>query len=281
MRRKIEVSEFSDFCFGVKRAIHLAEGALKTCPKPVFSLGPLIHNRKVVEELSKNGLRVRGDYSKIREGTIVTRSHGIKTDVLRQIRSKRIKVVDATCPFVKNAQMLTKKLADEGYFVVIIGDKGHPEVKSLKSYSQRKVAVVASRSDAKRLKMNKGKIGVVTQTTQSFKNFKDIIDELVRKPYREIRVFNTICSDVSMRQMSAEQCSKANDVMIVVGGKNSANTKKLQEICKRAGTVSYHIEDKDEIETRWLKGKKRVGVVSGASTPRWIVQDVVKRLKED
>ncbi|MBN1871986.1 MAG: 4-hydroxy-3-methylbut-2-enyl diphosphate reductase [Candidatus Omnitrophica bacterium] len=280
MKRKIEVSEFSDFCFGVKRAIHLAQEALRKYPQPVFSLGPLIHNREVVTRLSDKGLRVRRDYSSIKRGTIVTRSHGIKSDVLKKIQAKRISIVDATCPFVKNAQMITKRLAGEGYFVVIVGDKGHPEVKSLMSYSPRKVAVVANRNDASRLKVDKGKIGVVSQTTQSFKNFRNVMDELMKKKFTEIRMFNTICSDVSMRQMAAERCSKANEVVIVVGGRNSANTKKLREICDKQGTSSYHIENKEEIDPKWLRGKSRIGIVSGASTPRWIVDDVVKRLKE-
>ena len=277
---KIDISEFSDFCFGVKRAIRLAEEALKRSPKPVFSLGPLIHNNEVVRGLSDNGLKVTRDYSKINGGTIVTRSHGIKTDILSKIAAKNINVVDATCPFVKNAQSIARKLALEGYFVVIIGDKGHPEVKSIKSYAPGRVKVITDVNDARRLRLPKKKIGIVTQTTQPFKNFKDVMSELMNKSFSEIRIFNTICSDVSMRQRSAELCSKNNDMVIVVGGKNSANTKKLEEICKKSGTFSYHVENHREIKKSWLKGRNKIGVVSGASTPQWIVNDVVNALKQ-
>ena len=279
MGLKIYISEFSDFCFGVKRAISLAGEALKNRPKPVFSLGPLIHNRQVVRELSKKGLNVAKNYKNIRKGTIVTCSHGLHTDIIDRIRRKGLDLVDATCPFVKNAQMLAKRLSQEGYKVIIIGDKGHPEVKSLRSFSKTETSVVANKSDAKKLKLKKGKIGVVAQTTQSLKNFLEVMSELLKKEFNEVKIFNTICSDVNMRQKSTERLSSENDIVIVVGGKNSANTKRLHEICKSIGTQSYHIETDREIKDEWLKGKRTIGVVSGASTPRWVVDGVVARLK--
>ena len=280
MKRKIDISEFSDFCFGVKRAISLAESALKKYPKPIFSLGPLIHNRQVVSKLSKKGLNIVHDYKKIKGGTVVTRSHGVDPDVLDKIKRTKIDVIDATCPFVKNAQMLAEKLSQRGYNVIIIGDKGHPEVKSLRSFSGDETSVIASKNDVKKLKFKKSKIGVIAQTTQSLRNFLEVISELLQKEFDEIRIFNTICSDVSMRQKSTERLSKDNDLVIVVGGKNSANTKRLHEICKGIGTQAYHIESGCEIKDNWLKGKKTIGVVSGASTPRWIVEEVVARLKK-
>ena len=279
MALKIDISEFSDFCFGVKRAISLAENALKKSPKPVFSLGPLIHNRQVVSELSKKGLNVAIDCKKMRKGTVVTRSHGIGPDIFNKIKRRRIDIVDATCPFVKNAQMLVKRLSQEGYKVIIIGDKGHPEVKSLRGFSGNKTLVIATKNDVKLLKLKKGKIGVIAQTTQSLKNFLEVIQELLKKEFSEIKIFNTICRDVNMRQRSTEKFSRDNDLVIVVGGRDSANTKRLYEICKDRGTQAYHIETGSEIKDRWLKGKKRIGVVSGASTPRWIVDGVVEKLR--
>lgn len=279
MKRKIDISEFSDFCFGVKRAISLAEDALRRRPKPVFSLGPLIHNRQVVKELSRKGLNVSCDYKKIKKGTVLTCSHGVHPSILEEIKRRKIDVIDTTCPFVKNAQMLAERLSQEGYDVIIIGDKGHPEVKSLRIISKNKTSVVANRNDAKRFKFKKGKIGVIAQTTQSLKNFLEAISELLKKEFNEIRIFNTICSDVNMRQKSTERLSKESDLVIVVGGKNSANTKRLHEISKGIGTQAYHIESGCEIKDGWLKGKRTVGVVSGASTPRWIVNEVVGRLK--
>jgi 4-hydroxy-3-methylbut-2-enyl diphosphate reductase len=170
-------------------------------------------------------------------------------------------------------------LSHEGYKVIIIGDKGHPEVKSLKSFSGGKSLVIADKNDAKKLKLKKGKIGIVAQTTQSLKNFLVVMSELLKKDFTELRIFNTICSDTSMRQKSTEKFSKDNDLVIVVGGRNSANTKRLHEICKEMGTQAYHIESGCQIKDEWLRGKKTVGVVSGASTPRWIVDEVVERLK--
>ena len=281
MGLKINISEFSDFCFGVKRAISLAENALRERPKPVSSLGPLIHNRQVVSELSKKGLNVAKDYKEIRKGTIVTCSHGICPDVLNEAKREKIDIVDATCPFVKNAQMLAKKLSKEGYKVVIIGDKGHPEVKSLKSFSGNKGLVISNAKEAKRLKLRKGKIGIIVQTTQSLRNFLEVSSELLKKEFSEIRIFNTICSDVNMRQKSTEEFSKENDLVIVVGGRNSANTKRLYEICKDIGTEARHIETESEVKNEWLKDKRRIGIVSGASTPRWIVDGVVERLRKE
>lgn len=279
MELKVNISEFSDFCFGVKRAISLAENALKKHPKPVFSLGPLIHNQQVVSELSKKGLNVCKDYRRMKKGTVVTRSHGIHPAVLNKIKRRKIDIVDATCPFVKNAQMLVKRLSQEGYKVIIIGDKGHPEVKSLRSFSGDKTLVIAAKNDAKKVRLKGGRIGVIAQTTQSLKNFLEIMSELLKKEFNEIKIFNTICSDVNMRQKSTETFSKDNDLVIVVGGRNSANTKRLYEICKGLGTHAYHIETGREIKNEWLKGKKAIGVVSGASTPRWIVDGVVRKLR--
>ena len=278
MALKIDISEFSDFCFGVKRAISLAEKALKKYPGPVFSLGPLIHNRQVVEKLSKKGLSVATDFKKVKNGAIVIRSHGIAPDILNRLKKRKIDIVDATCPFVKNAQALAKKLSQSGYKVIIAGDKGHPEVKSLKTFSEKDASVVATRDDARKLRLKRGKIGVIAQTTQSSKNFLDVISELLKKEFSEIRVFNTICRDANMRQESAKKYSGNNDAVIIVGGKNSANTKRLYEICRDMGRESYHIETGSEIRNKWLKGKKAIGVVSGASTPRWIVDGVVDKL---
>ena len=279
MEPRINISEFSDFCFGVKRAISIAEDALGKEPRPVVSLGPLIHNQQVVTGLSKKGLNVAGDYKKIKRGTVVTRSHGTRSDVLEALRKRKIGVVDITCPFVKNAQMLVKKLSQDGYNVIIIGDKGHPEVKSLKSFSGDKAIVIATANDAKKLKLNKTKIGIVAQTTQSLQNFLAVMTELMKKGFKEIKIFNTICSDVYKRQKSTERFARENDLVFVVGGRNSANTRRLYDICKALGTQAHYVETGREIKNKWLKGKKTIGVVSGASTPRWIVDAVVKRLR--
>lgn len=276
---QIHVSDFSDFCFGVKRAIRIAEDTLKNGVKPVYSLDAIIHNREVVKHLAEKGLRVlKGSLKDITSGTIVICSHGVYPDRLKGIRNC-ITVADATCPFVKNAQKIAEKLFHEGYKVVIVGDKGHPEVQSLKRFAGDKAVVVSDLDEARRFKGGAGKLGILAQTTQANKSFKAILSELFKKDFKEISVFNTICRDADMRQRATEELSKKSGIMIVVGGKDSANTRRLYDICKKSGVRAHHIETADEVKKEWLRSKKPVGIVSGASTPRWIVNEVVEKLR--
>ncbi len=276
---KIYISDFSDFCFGVKRAIRIAERTLKSGARPVYSLGAIIHNREVVKLLGVKGLKaLEGAPKNIKNGTIVICSHGVHPDQLKDIE-KRVRVVDATCPFVKNAQEIAGKLFRKGYKVVIIGDKGHPEVRSLKKFAGGKAAVVSTLRDARRFKDVAGKLGILAQTTQANKNFKAILSELLKKDFKETRVFNTICRDADMRQKATEQLSGKSGVMVVVGGRDSANTRRLYEICKKTGIRAYHVENAGEISKKWFKNSKSVGIVSGASTPRWIVDEAVQKLR--
>lgn len=280
MRRRINVSDFSDFCFGVKRAIRIAEDTLKSGRKPVYSLGAIIHNREVVRRLAKKGLKVlEGGLKSIKNGTIVICSHGVHPDSLKDIK-KRMTVVDATCPFVKNAQKIAEKLFQEGYKVVIIGDKGHPEVRSLKRFAGNKAVIISDIGKARRFKGRAGKLGILAQTTQANKDFRIILSELLKKDFKEIGIFNTICRDADLRQKATELLSRKSGVMIVIGGKDSANTGRLYDICKKTGVQAHHIETAGEVERKWLKGKRSVGIVSGASTPRWIVDEVVEKLKK-
>ena len=277
--RKIHVSDFSDFCFGVKRAIRIAEDTLKSGAKPVYSLGAIIHNKGVVKRLAEKGLKVlEGDIKNIENGTVVICSHGVHPDLLKGAKNC-LSIIDATCPFVKNAQKISEKLFREGYKVVIIGDKGHPEVRSLKRFAGNKAVVISDIGEAKRFKNGAGKLGILAQTTQANKNFGIIISELLKKDFKEASIFNTICRDAELRQKATEGLSKKSGAMIVVGGRDSANTRRLYDICKKAGVRTYHIETADEIKCSWLKNKKSVGIVSGASTPKWIVDEVAGRLR--
>lgn len=277
---QIHVSNFSDFCFGVKRAICMAEDALRRGRKPVHSLGAIIHNKEVVKRLAEKGLRaIKGGHKRVGRGSLVVCSHGIHPDRLKEVRSG-IKIVDATCPFVKNAQKIAKKLFLEDYKVIIIGDKGHPEVGSLKKFTGNRAVVISNINEARNFRTRTGKIGIMAQTTQSSGDFGLIVSELAGKGFREARVFNTICHDADMRQKSTETMAGRNELMIVVGGKDSANTKRLYCICKKAGVMAHHIERETELKKNWFKGINSVGVVSGASTPRWIVDEVAARLKE-
>ncbi|MFA6143123.1 MAG: 4-hydroxy-3-methylbut-2-enyl diphosphate reductase [Candidatus Omnitrophota bacterium] len=278
--RKIFVSDFSDFCFGVKRAIRIAEDTLKNGTKPVYSLDAIIHNKEVVKRLAKKGLKVlKGNLKDIKSGTVVICSHGVYPDRLKGIRN-RIAIANATCPFVKNAQKIAGELSSKGYKVVIIGDKGHPEVQSLKKFAGNKAVVISDIGEARKFRSGTGKLGVLAQTTQANKSFRAILSELFKKDFKEISVFNTICRDADMRQRATEELSKKSGTMIVVGGKDSANTRRLYDICRKAGASAYHIETAGELKKAWLKNRKSVGIVSGASTPRWIVNEVVQKLKD-
>lgn len=277
---KIHVSDFSDFCFGVKRAIKIAEKTIRKGEKPVYSLGAIIHNKEVVGSLTKKGLKVLEDDLKgLKSGTVVVCSHGVHPDRLKGIK-RCVTVVDATCPFVKNAQKIAEKLYRDGYEVVIIGDKGHPEVRSLKRFAGKKAVVISDVSEAGRFRGKTGRLGILAQTTQAGKNFRNILSELLKNNFNEVGIFNTICRDAELRQKAAEGISRKSGITIVVGGRDSANTRRLYDICKKSGVSAYHVETACEVKKEWIKGKASIGIVSGASTPRWIVDEVIARLKD-
>lgn len=242
-----------------------------------YTLGSIIHNPQVVEKLASAGVAVKKDVEDIGQGTVIIRSHGVTLQEIEKAKDKGLRVVDATCPFVKKAQDLAALLRDQGYFVVIVGDEEHPEVKSIISYGGKDIVVVNSPEKVRTLPKKK-KIGVVAQTTQSFDNLKAIVDECLGKA-GELRIFNTICGATAIRQDQSRDIAEEVDCMIVVGGYSSANTKRLAEICKEIQPNTHHIEVADELDRAWFKGVKRVGVTAGASTPDWITDEVVERIK--
>ena len=264
---KIKVAKCAGFCFGVKSAINIAENALKEL-RPgdkIYSLGPIIHNPQVVEELFKEGLQVISSLEKIKGGTAIISSHGAPLEVAGDIRKKGMKLIDATCPFVKYAQNIVKDLKKEGYGIVIVGDSAHPEVKALKSIAGKN--------------KNFKKIGIISQTTQSRENYINEIKKILSEDFSEVKIFNTICNDTSKRQLATRRLLEDCDLMIVVGGKNSANTKRLWQICKESGVDSFHIETELEVTKNWFRGKKCIGITSGASTPDSMVKKIIERIR--
>ena len=273
---KILVADSSGFCFGVKRAIDLAE-EIAGKSKEVYTFGPLIHNPQEVARLEKENIKVVEDYSQIEKGVLVLRTHGIPLGIYESLSKKEnIKIVDATCPFVKRAQDIVKKLSDHSEQIVIVGEKTHPEVVALVSYGKGKCLVVEDKKDIKNVKKT-DIIYVVSQTTQSPKKFDKIVNEIEK--ISKVEVFNTICKATFDRQSAAEKLAKEADVMIVIGGKNSGNTTRLYQICS-AITKTYHIENVDEIEKSWFDNVKEVGITAGASTPDWIIENIKRRIKE-
>ncbi|MDD5449575.1 MAG: 4-hydroxy-3-methylbut-2-enyl diphosphate reductase [Candidatus Omnitrophica bacterium] len=278
---KIKIAECSGFCFGVKRAISMAKQALeKNKGRPVYSLGHIIHNSQVVEELSREGLKAIKDLDGIKEGVIVVSSHGASPALFEQLKSRGLEVIDATCPFVMSAQKIVKALNEEGYTIIILGDKEHPEVKSLLGFAKDKAIVVKDEKKIKGIEMSSKKIGLISQTTQSSENYNKVISEIMKKGFLEFRVFNTICNDTKKRQDSAARLAKNADTMIIVGGRMSANTKRLFQICSGICKDTYHIETEVELKTDWFTSRELVGIASGASTPDWIIEKAKSKITE-
>ncbi|MDD2310472.1 MAG: 4-hydroxy-3-methylbut-2-enyl diphosphate reductase [Desulfuromonadaceae bacterium] len=274
---KIVLAQQAGFCFGVKRATQMAfEEAGKD--QSTYTLGPIIHSPQVVGKLEELGISVVDSVKGLEHGTIIIRSHGVEMEEINEAQQKDLRIVDATCPFVKKAQEHVKSLSEDGYAVVVVGDADHPEVQGIVSYGGEKVFVVATGEDLKKLPKT-NKIGVVAQTTQSFENLKNVVCECLLRG-GEIRVYNTICDATAIRQEEAKELAGQVDCMLVVGGFNSANTRRLLEICAEIQPRTYHIETAAEINLTWFEGAERVGVTAGASTPKWIIDEVMNKIEE-
>jgi 4-hydroxy-3-methylbut-2-enyl diphosphate reductase len=274
---KVILAKRAGFCFGVKRATQMAFEAAGE-DKKTFTLGPIIHSPQVVKKLEEMGVKVLKNLDSMESGTIIIRSHGVASEEIGEAVQKKLEIVDATCPFVKKAQEHVKSLSESGYGVVVVGDADHPEVQGIVSYGGNKVFVVGSGEEVKKLpKMSK--IGVVAQTTQSFENLKNVVSECLLRG-GEIRVFNTICDATAVRQEEAKELAGQVDCMLVVGGFNSANTRRLAEVCAELQPLTHHIETAAEINSAWFEGVERVGVTAGASTPKWIIDEVMSKIEE-
>ncbi|RJP70950.1 MAG: 4-hydroxy-3-methylbut-2-enyl diphosphate reductase [Candidatus Abyssobacteria bacterium SURF_17] len=278
MKRSVQIAEQAGYCFGVRRALDMVKEHLTGHDKRVYSLGPIIHNPQVVEEFRKRGLTPVESLASVSEGVLVIRSHGVEKELLEEAHRKGLEVVDATCPFVKNAQRLARQLSEDGYQVLIVGEEAHPEVKGILSYCGENTLVVSSVEHLEG-KAISPKAGILAQTTQSQERFIKIVHAVLLVAY-ECRVFNTICNATLARQTAAVELAGAVDVMFVIGGRNSANTARLAELCRAGGTTTYHIETADEIMPEMVSGKQRIGITAGASTPSTHIEAVQKRLEQ-
>lgn len=275
---EVRLAGKAGFCFGVRRAIEMALETVRVRDGPIFSLGPLIHNPQVVHRLSQMGIQEIDDVHSAGEGRLIIRSHGVGPDVMDAARKQGLHVVDATCPFVRRAQELAGALAAEGYQVVVVGNKEHPEVRGIVGWTGGSARVVEDPAEAAVIDVT-GKIGVVAQTTQPIAGFESVV-EIFKGAGNQVKACNTICSATSERQQAALALARQVDVMLAVGGANSANTRKLAQLCRDAGTPTYRIETAAEIEPQWFSGVKTVGLTAGASTPDWIIEEVMKRMSE-
>ncbi len=273
----VEIAPHAGFCFGVRRAIDMAFKALGTTHGPIFSLGPIIHNPQVVQKMQEQGLKVVSRVSEIPKGTVIFRSHGVNAQERQEARARNLSIVDATCPFVEKAHEHVKRLMEQGYQVLVVGDPNHPEVLSILSYTDNRGAAVSSLKDLDTLSLQP-KVGVVSQTTQSLKTFQSIVAEVIRRA-REALIFNTICDATKVRQDESIRLARQSDVMIVIGGRNSANTRRLRELCARVQPRTFHIETVEELKAIPFESARRIGVTAGASTPQWLIDPVIRYLK--
>ncbi|MDD2943174.1 MAG: 4-hydroxy-3-methylbut-2-enyl diphosphate reductase [bacterium] len=274
---KVTLAKQAGFCFGVKRATQIAFEAVGK-DKNTYTLGPIIHSPQVVGKLEELGIHVLESLNGLNSGTVIIRSHGVELKDIIEARQKNIDVLDATCPFVKKAQDHVKDLSEAGYGVVVVGDADHPEVQSIVSYGGDRVYVVATDTDVGKLpKMRK--IGIVAQTTQSFDNLRNVVCECLQRG-SEVRVYNTICDATAVRQEEAKELAGRVDCMLVVGGYNSANTRRLVEVCEEIQPRTHHIETAAEIQPAWFDGAECVGVTAGASTPKWIIDEVMNKIEQ-
>ncbi|PIU83662.1 MAG: 4-hydroxy-3-methylbut-2-enyl diphosphate reductase [Elusimicrobia bacterium CG06_land_8_20_14_3_00_38_11] len=275
---KILIAKNSGFCFGVRRAVNIALGVSKKSGS-VYTIGPIIHNPQVVGELENKGVKVVQKLSDIKTGSIIIRAHGVPKNIFDEAKAKGIKILDATCPFVTRSKNYAEKLAKEGYKIIIIGNPEHPEIKYIFSYLPKNTVILNTNEDIKKLKFFP-KIGIITQTTQSPENFIKIASGLLSYS-NEFKIFNTICPDAINRQKEAMKMAKKCDVVVIIGGKNSANTKRLASISKKIQKKTYHIETARDLKNKWLKDVEYVGIVAGASTPDWIIKEVIRKIKKE
>ncbi|ATW24105.1 bifunctional 4-hydroxy-3-methylbut-2-enyl diphosphate reductase/30S ribosomal protein S1 [Candidatus Formimonas warabiya] len=274
---RITVAENAGFCFGVKRALQYAEEAAAKFGE-VFSLGPLIHNPQEVERLAHHGIKWVNDINEVEGRHVIIRSHGVSPEVFSASSEKNLEVIDATCPFVKRAQGYAKYLAEKGFSIVIVGDRNHPEVEGIIGWSNHTALVVESAEEAAEIPLGE-KVGVIAQTTQPENSFQKVVEVLQRRN-PQLKVFNTICHTTAERQNAAAALAKKVDVMFVIGGLNSANTKKLARISRETGTTTFHVEEASDIDVSWLTGVENVGITAGASTPDWIIEEVLQKMME-
>lgn len=271
---KIELAESYGFCFGVKRAIKIAEENRNSA-----TYGPLIHNANEIDRLKNDfNVALSENLESFKAGqTAVIRTHGIPKQELSLLHERRVNVVDATCPYVTKPQQICEEMSAQGYDIVIFGDESHPEIKGVKSYAIGHVYIVNAPEEIDALPLRE-KVATVAQTTRKIEDYQQIVGKLMAT-HKEVRVFNTICNATFDNQDAVRALAQKADVMIVIGGKNSSNTKQLHSIAQEYCSDSYHIESKKDIQASWFEGKEFCGISAGASTPDWIIDEVIDHIK--
>ena len=274
---EVIVAKTAGFCFGVERAVNQVYDQIKHGSGPIYSLGPIIHNEGVVRDLEEKGVKVlnsENEISALTEGTVIIRSHGVGKHIYDMLKAQGVQIVDATCPFVKKIHRIVQEQSLQGRRVIIIGDETHPEVEGIKGWGDARTMVVKNEEQMEKLPSFTGeKLCIVSQTTFNYNKFKDLVEKFEKKGY-DILVLNTICNATQERQVEAERIASQVDAMIVIGGKNSSNTRKLYEICQKECKDTYYIQTLDDLNPESVNSVRSVGITAGASTPKKIIEEV-------
>jgi 4-hydroxy-3-methylbut-2-enyl diphosphate reductase len=279
---KVIKAKTAGFCFGVKRAVDTVYEQADTCGGPIYTYGPIIHNEEVVKDLESRGvsvIRSEEELESITEGTVIIRSHGVEKRICDKLLGKGLRIVDATCPFVKKIHNIVEKESAEGKYILIIGNPDHPEVIGIRGWAGSNVSVIQNAGDIEKVDFSKNKkICVVSQTTFNYNKFQDLVEIIKKKSY-DISVLNTICNATKERQTEARSIAESVDAMIVIGDKHSSNTQKLYEICRNACNNTYYIQTLDDLDLNQLGSVETVGITAGASTPNNIIEEVQNNVR--
>jgi len=275
----IIVAKNCGFCYGVKRALKMARSIRSRSAGKVFTLGDLIHNPRVISELEKRGIHSVDAVDRVEGGTVIIRSHGVPPQVIKKLQKKKVEIVDATCPIVKKIQRLVDRLSRKNRELIIVGNREHPEIKGLMGYSRGKGIIIEDETQVEGLPWRK-KRAVLAQSTQDIFLFSRVVAALIERT-ESLDVHNTICLYTQARQKSTSELASHVDVLLIIGGKNSSNTRQLYEISKRILPSTHLIESANQINPRMLRRAKRIGLSGGASTPPEAIEEVVARIQRD
>ncbi len=276
----IEKADSPGFCFGVKRAINLLE---KTAREQggIETLGAVVHNTQVLQGLADSGIRTVKDIDDIKGDTVATSSHGVSPQLNRQIRERNIDIINTTCPFVNRAQVSARRLTESGFFVIVYGDVNHPEIKGILGWANNNGIAALDLDFLDTFKRIPRRFGILSQTTQIPAHFTEFVKKVIDRTFTrdsEIRIIDTICHDIRERQAASLELANRVDLMLVIGGRSSANVNLLTELCSTV-TEAHLVETTEDIDTSWLEGKEHIGVTGGASTPEETVDKVIAKLE--
>ncbi len=284
---KVKTAKTAGFCFGVKRAVDKVYELIENGVSPIYTLGPIIHNEEVVSDFEKKGVTVisEEDIPKLREGTVVIRSHGVGRRIYDMLKTAGISFVDVTCPFVLKIHRIVERESRAGKQIIIFGDPSHPEVKGICGWCEGSCTVLRNREDAENFVPDSGRIPcIVSQTTFNYNKFKELVEILCKKRYDNNvlnidNILNTICNATDERQKEAQSIAGEVDTMLVVGGRHSSNTQKLFEICKKECGNTYYIQTPVDLDSEMFHHSSYVGITAGASTPKKIIEEVQEHVR--